>query len=188
MNNKYTNKHTLGNTTLGNNIVIGFGVNSNIPNLPKPTNCNNNVKPIPVKQPDCNYNDIKIQLHQFSNVINHIQDKNNDILNTLLNINNRVTDLENNKSNNKDSVYIGQSAPDSDIYNIWINTSDSEQIYNYVTAALNNNNETIEIVDTVETLALNEDNESIVVYEVQENTTEEPEVINIGDSGEIIEL
>lgn len=188
MNNKYTNKHALGNTALGNNTVIGFGINSNIPNLPKPTNCNNNVKPIPVKQPDCNYNDIKVQLHQFSNVINHIQDNNNDILNTLLNINNRVTDLENNKSNSKDSVYIGQSAPDSDIYNIWINTSDSEQVSNYALAARNNNNETTKTVDTVETLVVNENNESIVVYEVQKNTPEEPEVINIVDSGEIIEL
>ena len=188
MNNKYINKPALGNTTLGNNTVIGFGINSNTPNLPKPTSCKNNVKPIPVRQPDCNYNDIKIQLHQFSNVINHIQDKNNDISNTLLNINNRVTDLENNKSNNKDSVYVGQSAPDSDIYNIWINTSDSEQVYNYVLATFNNNNKTVEIVDTVETLVLNENNESIVVYEVQKDNTEEPEVINIGDSGEIIEL
>lgn len=188
MNNKYTNKHALGNTTLGNNTIIGFGINSNIPNLPKSTSCKNNVKPIPVKQPDCNYNDIKVQLIQFSSVIDNLQDKNNNILNTLLNINNRVTDLENNKSNNKDSVYVGQSAPDNDIYNIWINTSDSEQVSNYALASLNNNNETIEIVDTVETLVLNENNESIVVYEVQEDTTEEPEVINIGDSGEIIEL
>lgn len=188
MNNKYINKPALGNTTLGNNTVIGFGINSNIPNLPKPTNYKNNVKPIPVKQPDCNYNDIKAQLGQFSNVINNIQDKNKDILNTLLNINNRVTDLENNKSNNKDSVYVGQSAPDNNIYNIWINTSDSEQVSNYALAARNNNNETTETVDTVETLVVNENNESIVVYEVQENTTEKPEVINIGDSGEIIEL
>ena len=60
MNNKYINKPALGNTTLGNNTVIGFGINSNIPNLPKPTNCKNNVKPIPVKQPDCNLSLIHI--------------------------------------------------------------------------------------------------------------------------------